>query len=114
MAASLLTGWRPLYETFALARRNDTYTHILLILSLSVFMILAERQLLHAASQWSVREGYALVLVAIAIACNAWIWSASFTAGMLQAVRMFELVLSLVDFYFLCSGSQPSRKLIFP
>jgi len=104
----------PRYETFALAWRNDAYMRILLILSPSVFMIFAERQLLHAASQWSVWERCALVLAAIAIVCNARTWSAPFTADTLQAVRMFELVLSLVGFFLLCFGPQPSRKLMFP
>ncbi len=62
----------------------------------------------------SVCERYALVLAAIAIACNAWTWSASFTADTLQAVRMFELVLSLIGFFLLCFGSQPPGELISP
>jgi len=114
LAASLLAGWRPLSETIALAWQNDIYTHILLILPLSVFMILAERQLLRAASPWSFREGCALVLVAVVIAYNAWIWPASFTADVVLAVRMFALVLSWIGFFFLCFGSQPSFKLAFP
>lgn len=59
-------------------------------------------------------ERCALELAAIAIACNARTRFASFTADTLQAVRMFELVLSLAGFFLLCFGSQPSRNLIFP
>jgi exosortase len=114
MAASLLAGWRPLYETIALGWQNDTYTHILLILPASVFMILAERRLLRARPPWSLREGGPLLLVAAAIACSSWIWSASLTADMLLAARMFALVLAWIGFFVLCFGTQPSRKLIFP
>ena len=114
MAASLLVGWRPLYETFRLAWQNDIYTHILLILPVSLFMILAERQLLRAASPWSVGKGCALVLAAAVIACSTWIWSASLTADMLLATRMFALVLSWIGFFVLCLGSLRSRKLVFP
>jgi hypothetical protein len=36
---SLLVGWRPLIDTFTLSVRNDEYTHILLILPISVALI---------------------------------------------------------------------------
>ncbi len=114
MATSLLAGWRPLYETIALAWQNDTYTHILLILPVSVFMILAERRLLHATTPWPLREGGAILFVAVAIACSTWIWSASLNADMLLAARMSVLVLAWIGFFVLCFGTQPSRKLIFP
>ncbi len=114
LAASLVIGWHPFWETITLARQNDSYTHILLILPLSLFMILGETQLLRTASMWSVYRGGVLVLIAVAIGCSAWIWSGSLTADMLLSVRMFALVLSWIGFFLFCFGSQPSRKLIFP
>lgn len=114
IVASLLAGWRPLYETIALAWQNDTYTYILLILPVSVFMILPESRLLRAASPRSFRGGFAPILAAIAIAFSAWIWSASLTADMLLTVRVFALVLSWIGFFLLCFGPQASRKFLFP
>jgi len=114
IAASLLVGWRSLYETIALACQSDAYTHILLILPLSLFMILAERQLLRGANSWSLRGGSVLIFPAIAIACSAGIWSASLTADMLLAARMFALVFSWIGCFILCFGLQPARKLVFP
>ncbi len=114
MAASLLVAWHPLYETFTLAWQNDIYTQILLILPVSVFMIVAERRLLRATTPWSVREGGAILLVAVAIASSAWIRTASLTEDMLLAIRMFALVFSWIGIFVICFGSQCSRKLIFP
>jgi exosortase len=114
MAVSLLAGWRPLFETFELALQNDTYTHILLILPVSLFMILAERRLLVATAPWSLRAGAAVLLAAATIASSAWIWTASLAADTQLAIRIFALVLSWIGFFLLSYGIELSRKLMFP
>jgi exosortase len=114
MAASLLAGWRPLYETFALSWQNDTYTHILLILPVSVFMIIAEKQLLGASPQWSLRAGGSILLIAVTIVFIAWKWSALLTADILLAATMSALVLAWIGFFVFCFGTQSSLKFIFP
>ena len=114
MAASLLFGWRAFCETITLAWQNDKYTHILLILPLSLLMILVERRLLRTDSSWALRQGSTLVLGAIVIACSSWIYSASLTVDVLLACRMFALVLCWVGSFVLCFGPKPSGQLIFP
>ena len=47
---SLLVGWRPLAGAFALAWRDDQYTHILLILPISAALIFMERRSLRRAA----------------------------------------------------------------
>ena len=114
MAASLLLGWQAFWETIMLAWQDDKYTHILLVLPISVLMIFAERRLLRENRSWGLRQGSALVLAAIVIACSSWIDSASLTVDMLLAFRMFALVLSWTGFFFLCFGPKASGQLMFP
>lgn len=114
IAASLIAGWRPFFETFELALQNDMYTQILLIVPVSLFMILADTRLFVAAAKWSLRGGGAILLVAAVIASGAWIWTASLTADTLLAVRMFALVLSWIGIFQFCFGIQLSHKLMFP
>jgi len=109
-----MVGWRILYQTIALAWQSDFHTHILLVLPLSLFMILAERQLLRATASRSYRVGGSILLIAVAIGCCAWIWPGSLNEDTLLSVRMFALVLSWIGAFLLCFGLRPSRKLILP
>jgi exosortase len=114
IAVSTLAGWRPLHETIALAWQNEAYTHILLILPVSVFMILSERKTLGSTKSWSFLGGGSALLAAALTGCGAWICSASLAPDLLLAMGMFALVLAWIGCFLLCFGSQPSRKLIFP
>ena len=112
-ALSLLMGWRPFGQTIALAWRNDFYTHLLLIVPLSAFMILTERPLLGGAESWSIRDGCALILTAAAIGCGASIWRSSLGPDVLLSIQTCALVLSWIGFFVLCFGVAVSRQLIF-
>jgi exosortase len=114
IAVSLLVAWRPLLETISLAWQNDMYTHILLILPVSLFMIFAERQMLWTASSWSFRGGAAVIFGAVIISCCAWTCSASLTADMLLMFGMVALVLWWIGCFLLCFGARSTRKLLFP
>lgn len=114
IAVSLLIGWAPLAETFALAWRNDAYTHILLILPVSIFMIISEMRLLQAKHAPVLRTGSAIVLFAIGLAGCAWLWSSALSADLQLAIRMFALISSWLGAFLLCFGVFPARKLIFP
>ena len=114
LAASLLVGWRPLVATFSLALRNDEYTHILLILPVSVALIILEWPSLRPVVAPNVRVGSALLAMAVLGAGFAQVRSASSPADVLLSIRMFALLLFWIGSFVLCLGSRVARSLLFP
>ncbi|HEY1903547.1 MAG TPA: exosortase/archaeosortase family protein [Terracidiphilus sp.] len=114
LAVSLLVGWRPLIDTFALSLRDDEYTYLLLILPVSAALIFLEWRQLRATITLSVRAGFAFLVIAGLIACSGLGWSASLSADMQLSIRMFALVLSWIGAFVLCFGSRASRLVLFP
>jgi len=114
LAVSLLVGWRPLVDTFALALRDDAYTHILLILPISAVLIFREWQPLRPMLAPSARTGSALLAVAVLVAGLARVWSASLPSDVQLSIRMFALVLAWIGAFVLCFGSRVSRSVLFP
>jgi exosortase len=114
LAVSVLVGWRPLVDTSALALRDDSYTHILLILPVSAALIFLEWRSLRPMSAPNVRAGSALLAMALLIAGFMRGWSASLPADVQLSISMFALVLSWIAAFVLCFGSQVSRALLFP
>ena len=113
-AVSLLVGWRPLVDTFALSLRYDEYTHILLILPISAALIFLEWRPLRTMVTLNVRAGSVLLAIAVLIACSALGWSASLPSDVQLSMRMFALVLSWIGAFVLCFGSRASRLVLFP
>jgi exosortase len=113
LAVSLLVGWRPLIDTFALALRNDEYTHILLILPISVALIVLEWLPLRAKVTLNVPVGCVLLAAAILVAGFAR-GSSSLSSDVQLSVEMFALVLSWIGAFVFCSGSRVSRSVLFP
>ena len=111
---SLAIWWRPLIKTFALALRNDEYTHIFLILPVSAALILLKWKSLEPFVEPSVRIGSALLVVAVLIA-GFGKWGAT---GMPPDVQLSVRMLALVTWWFaafvLCFGIRVSRLLLFP
>jgi exosortase len=114
LAVSLLVGWRPLVDTFALALRNDEYTYILLILPVSAALISLEWQSVRSTVALNVRAGCALLAIAVVAAGLVSVWSASLPSDVQLSIRMFALVLSCIGAFVLCFGSRVSRSLLFP
>jgi exosortase len=113
-AGTLLVGWRPLFQTFALSLRNNEYTQILLILPISAVLIFLERRSLQTLSNWSFRAGAALLAVAVAIACSIGLTSYPLTVDVRLSLEMLALVLSWVGSFVLCFGTRASRAVLFP
>ncbi len=114
LAVSLLVGWRPLIATFALALRDDAYTHILLILPISVALIVLEWRSLKPMVAPNVRAGSALLAMSVLIAGLVRGWSPSLSSDLQLSIRMFALVLSWIGAFVLCFGSRVSRSAVFP
>lgn len=112
-AASLLVGWRPLVEVFALSSRNDEYTYVLLILPISAALIFLERRALRPLVTLNVRSGSALLVAAVLITCISLAWPALSGDAQLS-IRMLALVLSWMGAFEFCFGSRASRLVSFP
>ena len=113
-AVSLLVGWRPLVDTFALSLRDDEYTHILLILPISAALIFLEWRPLRTMVTLNVRTGSVLLAIAVLIACSSLGWSASLPSDVQLSIRMLAFVLSWIGSFVLCFGSRASRLVLFP
>ena len=113
-AVSLTLGWRPLVDTFTLALREDQYTHILLILPISVALILSEWQSLRPMVARNFRAGFTLLAIAVLLAGVVKWRSASLPSDVRLSIEMFALVLSWIAAFVLCFGSRVSRSVLFP
>lgn len=114
LAVSLLVGWRPLVDTFALALRDSAYTHILLILPVSAALICLEWRSLRSTIAPNVRVGSALLAVAVLLVGLVKGWSVSVPSDVQLSIEMFALVLSWTGAFVLCFGSRVSRSVFFP
>ena|ERR1017187_801325 len=113
LAVSLLVGWRPLVDTFALALQNSAYTHILLILPISAALILLEWRSLRPMVARNVRVGSALLAMAVLVAGVVRGWSASLPSDVQLSIEMFALVLSWIGAFVLCFGSEFRDRFFF-
>jgi exosortase len=111
--ASLVVGWRPLFEVFALSLRNDEYTYILLVLPISAALIFLERRALGTLVTLNVQTGSALLVVSILIAFMSLGWP-PLPGDAQLSVRMLALVVSWIGAFELCFGSRASRLVSFP
>ena len=111
VAISLLVGWRPLLGTLALALRREEYTHILLIVPISVALIYTEWPSLRIDRQPSNRISAALLVAAILLGVGGKLTAQSdvqLTWGMLALVTWW------LGAFIGCFGVWTFRSLLFP
>lgn len=107
---SLVIGWRPLFDTFALALRVDEYTHLLLIVPISASLILSERALLRPTSEAAVGMGSFLLVTAILIGG----FSHAFPQIDMQlSVSVLAIVIWWIGSFVLCFGADAARQFLF-
>jgi len=111
VSISLLVGWRPLLGTFALALRRDEYTHILLIVPISLALIYTEWPSLRIDRQPSNRISVALLVAAVILGLGGRLTAQSdtqLTWGMLALVTWW------LGAFIGCFGVWTFRSLLFP
>ena len=111
VSISLLVGWRPLLGTFALALRRDEYTHILLIVPISLALIYTEWPSLRIDRQPSNRISVALLVAALILGLGGRLTAQSdtqLTWGMLALVTWW------LGAFIGCFGVWTFRSLLFP
>ncbi len=112
LATSFAIWFGPLRSTFALALRDDAYTHILLILPLSAAMIFLEWKSLAPSSGLS--AGIALWLSIIAALTNAILRWRVPSSDVQLAMNMLALVGWWMAAFAICFGPRAFHRAIFP
>jgi exosortase len=108
---SLVVGWRPLFNTFALALRVDEYTHLLLIVPISAWLIFSERSLWVPGSEPAAGSGSVLLIIAILIG----VFSRALAPPDMQlSVSMMAIVIWWIGSFVLCFGARIARLFLFP
>ncbi|MGD0213399.1 MAG: exosortase/archaeosortase family protein [Terriglobales bacterium] len=121
---SILASWHSLSMTLGLALTNDAYTHILLILPLSLALIYldSKRQDLKSTNskalrgdpQPSPRIGASLMVLALLFACYARWGMTSAPSDVQLSLSMFALVSWWIASILFCFGAATFRSLLFP
>ena len=105
--------------TLTLALRNDQYTHILLILPVSLALIFLESPFLkwpslEGISTPSIRAGSVFLTIAVLAAIFTIVRSATLPPDVQLSTRMFALVLFWIGTCIVSLGSRATRALLFP
>lgn len=110
---SFVLWWRPLLTTLQLARTNDAYTHIVLIVPLSLAMIYAHRKHADAVAEFGIGGGLLLLGVGGILAAFAW-WAPSTPSDVRLTLNMAALVFWWLGALYLCFGRAVFRAHLFP
>jgi exosortase len=116
---SILLWWTPLFATFRLASSNDAYTHILLIVPLSVALVYFDSKFWDSRSRASrvrrsPRIGMVLLLLSFVFACTIR-WSPVGASDDLRlSLSMLGLVLWWIGSIVLCFGLETFKSFLFP
>ena len=105
--------WNPLASLFALAARNEQYTHILLILPISAALIFLQWEAPAGPSVLSAAVGSALLLVAV-MARVAMVWIELSSVDVQLSLNILALVAWWIGAFLSCFGARAFRRALFP
>lgn len=113
---SLFLWWRALLATIGLALRNDEYTHILLILPVSVALIFVEWRSRKTRPDPAARTGCTLMLVSVTVGFvgSPWWRASSFAVDERLSLSMLALIIWWIGSFVCCFGMRISRMSAFP
>jgi len=109
--------WRhTIVATFGLAVQNNAYTHILLIIPVSITLIVSEWRSQKAQAEPNFRSGLALLVLAVLIGFigGRWRGPASPSASMQLSLDMLAVVTWWIGSFVCCFGTCISRMSVFP
>jgi exosortase len=114
LALSAVIWGRVLLSTFALALNNDEYTHILLILPVSVALIFLEWKSLRLSPVPNSSVASALFASAILLGCFARWGTPNLSPDVHLTMNMLAVVLWWIGSFVFCFGTRISVGLLFP
>ena len=113
-AISLIVAWRPLVSTFALAWRDYQYTHVLLVLPISLALIYLDWRALSLRPVANFSLSLGLLGLAALIAGIVRLRIAVLSLDMWLAISMLALVIWWIGAFVFCFGPRIARALAFP
>ena len=111
---SLAIWWRPLASSFALALHDEQYTHLLLILPVSVALIFIDWESPGLSSRASRITGLSLLVAGAAVTVLVRSGVARISADEQLSLNMLALVVWWVGAFILCFGARAFRRALFP
>lgn len=112
VAIATAIWWNPLTALFALALRNEQYTHILLILPISTALLFLYREPPAEPSVLSVTVGSALLLIALTTrVATVWI---EIPSDVQLSLNILALVAWGMGAFLLCFGGRAFGHALFP
>jgi exosortase len=113
-AISLVIWWNPLTSSFALALRDDQYTHILLILPVSVALMYLEWKPSETSGESSSRLAIILLFVAVAVSIVARLQILPLRGDEQLSVSMLTLILWWIASFVVSFGTRAFQRALFP
>jgi len=114
VAISFLFWWRPLISSFALALRDGQYTHILLILPVSITLICLEWKSPEPTGESGLLLGYILLGTAVALTLLVRLQIVALPPDQQLATKMLALVTWWVASFLVSFGFSAFRLALFP
>jgi exosortase len=114
VAVSLAIWLRPLISSFALAYRDSEYTHILLIIPVSLTLILLDWKAPGESSKLSLIVGIVLLALAVGIAVGVRLGVALLHPDEQLSLNMMALVLWWIGAFVVCFGLPAFKRAVFP
>jgi exosortase len=113
IALSLAIWFRPLISSFALAHHNSEYTHILLIIPVSLTLIFLDWRTPQESSRLGLILGTLLMALAVTVAVGVQRGIVVLPDERLS-LNMVALVLWWIGSFILCFGSSAFKGAVFP
>jgi exosortase len=113
-ALALAIWWGPLRASFALALRDDQYTHILLILPVSAALIFLDWKSPEPLTGSTVKLGSVLLVIAALVTFFVRSRLVALPSDVQLSANMLALLLWWIATFTLCFGSGGTRRALFP
>lgn len=114
VAVSLAIGWSSLISSLALALRDDQYTHILLILPVSVTLIFLEWKSSESCAESRSSPGLILLIAAVVATVFARLQIFPLQRDEQLSLKMLALVLWWLGAFIVSFGTRAFRRSLFP
>jgi exosortase len=111
---SLLAAWRPLFTTLRLAAENAEYTHILLILPVSLALIAAGWKSTRNLPAAKINFALFVLGISAVTAVASFLLVGRIAPDTRLSLNMLALITWWIGTFVLCFGSAASRMLAFP
>jgi exosortase len=114
VAVSLAIGWSSLISSFALALRDDQYTHILLILPVSVTLIFLDWKSSESSAESRASPGLILLAAAVVATIFTRLQILPLQRDEQLSLNMLALVLWWLGAFIVSFGTRAFRRALFP